>query len=405
MSALFLFIGVATACLSQSPLPNDVGTSRFGVLQQDMQFEFDGAWIRPHPGPFIWGWVERMAGHYDWRETDSTVEKLQGMRLAILATIWPFAHWDQMACHANQPRAEGAFGEFGNLLYMPCDLNAYASWVSALVERYDGDGIDDMPDLQYPIKHWEVSNEPEMQGPDLCFFQEPPERYVELLSVTRMAIGRADPSAVVVLGGQAGMHPEAVDYWRPILQDERTAYDIANIHSINCSDVQQDAAFWAPEYVAFLEENGRSSDPFWITESATGSMDPRHKLANVIDADDRNAQSRFIGTVVAFAEGAERIFHCVAFDPRGKKPQQEVGVFNLLGSVIGGFVEAARIAPSAVRFSQPSGTFVYALWDGARMPQSETGLFTVTTCLGETSVQDARSIRADRPVLVQRVDP
>ena len=405
LSIVFVVLVLAplAICVATSRLPEDVGTSRFGVLQRDMQFEFAGAWIRPHPGPFIWGWVERTPGRYDWRETDSTVSKLQSLRLAILATIWPFAEWDQSSCYATHPQAQGAFGEFGNLLYAPCDAEAYAAWVTALVERYDGDGVDDMPGLQYPIQHWEVLNEPEMQGPELCFFQEPPQSYVELLAISYAAIKSADSTAVVLLAGQAGMHMEATDYWSEVLANPRTTYDIANIHSINCSDIQQDAAFWAPEYIFFLAALGHGGSPYWITESATGSMDPKHKLDDDAATEDRNARHRFIGTVVAFAEGAERIFHCVAFDPRGKKLQVEVGVFNLLGTAIGEFETATRTSPSSVCFTMPDGRQIYALWDGARLPSEEMGSFVVTSYLGDVSNQEASTIVADVPLLAHRL--
>ncbi|MFQ6102428.1 MAG: hypothetical protein ACE5OS_14545, partial [Anaerolineae bacterium] len=146
--------------------PADVGASHFGRLVGGREpVNLAGAWIRPHPGPFIWGQVETRPGAYDWERPDRLVAGAQQQRLAILATVWPFARWDQEACHADQPRAEGAFPELGDLLYSPCDSAAYAAWLTALVERYDGDGAGDMPGLAYPIRHWEISNEPEMQGP------------------------------------------------------------------------------------------------------------------------------------------------------------------------------------------------------------------------------------------------
>ena len=45
----------------------------------------------------------------------------------------------------------------------PYDMAAYANFIAKLVERYDGDSIDDMPGLTVPIKHWELMNEPEFQ--------------------------------------------------------------------------------------------------------------------------------------------------------------------------------------------------------------------------------------------------
>jgi len=396
VAAAVLIASAPFAFVEGSGSPAEVGTNRLGVLWPGSDMEFPGGWVRPHPGPFIWGRVERTQGRYDWTEADLTVEKLQGQGLAILATVWPFAPWDQARCHAGQPRASGAFREFGNLLYMPCDLDAYLAWLTATVERYDGDGIDDMPGLLYPIRHWEVLNEPEMQGPELCFFQEEPEVYAELLRLSYGAIKVADPLAVVFPAGQSGMHWEATDYWRPILGDPTVPFDVGNIHSIRCSDVQQDAAFWAPEYVRFLEENGREGLPYWITEAQVGSVDRKDQLD-----DDQDARDLFVGTVIAFAEGADVILHVLANDPKGEKGQLAIGTFNLLGWTIGGFITAERIGSSNVRFELPDGRSIYALWSGARLPTEVDGPVTVITYLGETSTVEAYEVMALVPVLVE----
>jgi len=50
------------------------------------------------------------------------------------------------------------------MLGPPCNVSDYSRFVGAVIERYDGDGIDDMPGLRYPILHWEVFNEPAMKN-------------------------------------------------------------------------------------------------------------------------------------------------------------------------------------------------------------------------------------------------
>jgi hypothetical protein len=376
-------------------LPPDVGTNHLGVLWPGAAMEFAGGWVRPHPGPFIWGWIERTPGGYDWTEPDLDVQKLQEQRLAILATIWPFAGWDQATCHGSQPRARGAFGEFGNLLYAPCDMETYLTWLRATVERYDGDGIDDMPGLAYPIRHWEILNEPEMQGPQLRFFQEEPAVYADLLRCSYEAVKIADPEAIVLPAGQSGMHREAVDYWRPILQDESAPFDVGNIHSIRCSDVQQEAAFWAPEYVRLLEENGRGRIGYWITEAQIGSV-----AKDAGPNDDEDARDLFIGTVTAFCEGADVILHVLANDPKEEKAQLAVGTFNLLGRTIARFVRVERLGAAAIRFDMPDDQAVYALWDGACLPDGIDGAVRVTTYLGAEIVAHASDVTARLPILI-----
>ena len=388
-SALFAFA-------EGSDLPADIGANHLGVLWPGSDMEFTGGWVRPHPGPFIWGCVERTPGLYDWTEPDLAVEKLQGQRSAIVATVWPFAPWDQARCHAGRPRARGVFKEFGNLLYVPCDLDAYLAWLTAAVERYDGDGIDDMPGLLYPIRHWEILNEPEMQGPELCFFQEEPEVYAELFRLSYGAIKMVDPPAVVFPAGQSGMHREATDYWRPILSDPSIPFDAGNIHSIRCSGIQKDAAFWAPEYVEFLKKNGREGISYWITEAQVGGVGRSGSLD-----EDQDARDLFIGTVAAFAEGAEVILHVLANDPKSEKGELAAGVFNLLGRTIGRFTAVERIEPHVVRFELPGNCAVYAMWNDAKLPTEADGTVTVTTYLGETGATEAREVTALVPILVE----
>ena len=41
----------------------------------------------------------------------------------------------------------------------PEHLEDYRRWVRALFERYDGDGVDDMPGLVAPVRHWVLGGE------------------------------------------------------------------------------------------------------------------------------------------------------------------------------------------------------------------------------------------------------
>ena len=76
--------------------------SHFGFMHPD---DFADAadmgvfWQRPHPGPFVWGEVEKSSGVYDWDRCDKEVLRSQQYGINILATVWPFADWDQQMCH------------------------------------------------------------------------------------------------------------------------------------------------------------------------------------------------------------------------------------------------------------------------------------------------------------------
>lgn len=118
-------------------------------------------WDRPFFELFEWGMVEPEKGLFDFRMTDEYIQGVQRYGFHTLASIQPFAHWDQDSCHSDLAAIRSPRG--GQTRGKPCDIKAYKSFVTRLVERYDGDGQNDMPNLKYPIKHWEVANEPEMQ--------------------------------------------------------------------------------------------------------------------------------------------------------------------------------------------------------------------------------------------------
>jgi len=92
------------------------------------------------------------------------------MRYA-LATIWPFADWDQANWGGVSDTPLIFEDRLGRGRRKPYDMDAYRRFVLALVERYDGDGKDDMPGLKYPIKYWEASNEPSHQSGPATFFK------------------------------------------------------------------------------------------------------------------------------------------------------------------------------------------------------------------------------------------
>ena len=366
-----------------------MGSSHFGQLG-DSAPEFDGAWIRPHAGRFIWGLVENRKGQYDWGMTDRGIRGWQQDRIAVLVTIWPFAGWDQDACHGDQPIAQGPFPEMGERLYSPCDSQAYTAWLSAAVERYDGDGVDDMPGLEYPVRHWEVLNEPEMQGPELTFFQEDSAAYLELLKLSYTTIKASDPNAVILLGGQAGMQSASVDYWQPVLSGGGDHFDVGNIHSIG-----SDEEFFAPDYRAFLDSLGYEAKPFWVTEALVGSPPGSMRLS-----EDGLARITLTGYASALAAGAQVILNVGAHDPTGGPGQPFDDTFLLMGRTVGDFTSVTALADNAIRFDMPDGRAVYALWDGAGLPQGVTGEVNVITYSGEASTSDASAVTSTVPLLV-----
>ena len=372
--------------------PDDVGNSRFGVLGQS--FEVAGGWIRPHPGIFLRSNIEASPGHRRWDIADWHVRMWQTDRLAVIGTIWPFVDWDQRTCHGSDPEVRPVLWELPSRLFAPCDDEAFTAWLTDVVERYDGDGVDDMPGLAYPIRHWEVANEPEMQvqGGHGHFFQGTSTDYLGMLRLAFDAITTADPAATVLTGGQAGMQVEFANFWRPILTAADGAFHVGNIHSIG-----SDQSFFSDDYRAFLDETGHVGREYWITEALVPTGPEPGRRA---PTPDELARNTVIGFATAFADGASRIFNVGPHDPTGGPGPESDASFLLLARILNDFASAAWEGESSVLFAMPDGRTVYVLWDDATLPAETTGIVETVTYNGVEGTADAATFAAAVPTLV-----
>ncbi len=156
--------------------------------------------------------------------------------------------------------------------YLPVDEQKYRAFVRAVVERYDGDGIDDMPGLVNPIKYWQVGNEPNGLKPG----------FADLQRITYTAIKEACPDCPVLIGGVPGMPP--VDQYvanfdkqyRPILDALGGKYvDIMDFHWYgNATGDYKGAKDVYTHIKAVLKEDGFPDIPFWIAEMGSYNGDP-----------------------------------------------------------------------------------------------------------------------------------
>ena len=145
--------------------------SRFGDLTEMRDERMrgkDGKWVRPH--------------HVELKKnkeffSNKYVSYAQDHNQKTLATIWPHANWEQKSC--KRRKANSPFGrKFTKYLSKPCSMDNYKNFLTKLVDRYDGDGINDMPGLTKPIKHWQIMNEPEFK----MFFSGKRDDFVEIFN-------------------------------------------------------------------------------------------------------------------------------------------------------------------------------------------------------------------------------
>lgn len=225
------------------------------------------SWSRPHIGPFVWDHIERDKGEFYFDETDLWVRKAQKNKIATLATIWPYAKWDQEDCHSTEcyVSSQDTFSfDLPKSRCVPCNMESYKNFLIKLVNRYDGDGMNDMPGLELPIKYWEILNEPEMNDPKLTFYKGTPEEYVQILKSSKEAIKSTCSDCMIVQGGAAGIDKYMLDYWKKIFDLGGADYfDIANIHYIDFGDL---TTLNVKEFKKLMDTKGVSK-PIWVTEA------------------------------------------------------------------------------------------------------------------------------------------
>ncbi|MEP7355873.1 MAG: carboxypeptidase regulatory-like domain-containing protein [Anaerolineales bacterium] len=221
----------------------------------------------------VYGWrfVEPARDTYDWSFWDSLVTSAQQNRVTLLASIGNSV--PQWANGSTDRRNQSL-----DLYTDPMESTSWYRYVYNFVERYDGDGVDDMPGLSQPVKYWELWNEP-----DLKRFWEPPfdeahqfngtvQDYVRLQSVGYAAAKAADPQATIV--GPATAQTTGNTYYGPyFLWNWDDFVGAGGLDSVDIISFNHyfDANLWdedgSVEWILGLVDGGRHGKPVWITET------------------------------------------------------------------------------------------------------------------------------------------
>jgi hypothetical protein len=299
-------------------IPFSILNNKFGFLSggpEDNSFvtSVGASWLRPHPGPFLWDAMQDTdTANIDFSKTDKLVKETNKADLAVLATLWPFANWDQKKSSNGGKCAVSENDEFlpksdnkglGDYLpeyrCAPTNWEAYENWVRQVVERYDGDGQNDMTGLTMPVKYWEVMNEPDLPVTEdgrLVFWLDTPANYAELLVSTYKVIKEADPTASVVIAGAAGGDDKFLNFYKKVFGNSQAlaSFDVANVHCISNDSFD---SFNVEPYKKMLSEF-KITKPVWVTEAE----------AIVTDDTSKNATQTWKSAQKALDLGAEKIF-------------------------------------------------------------------------------------------------
>lgn len=230
-------------------------------------FDIGIGWERASHPILDWSFVQKSADDlinkkYDWSVSDNYIKKVPAF-LNLVITL-----------NVGDSRLNAGTWQFPN----PILKTEYANFVKAAVERYDGDGINDMAGLKSPVKYWQFENEPvshinktgEKPQPNYDW-----EGFSELMKITYESIKSADSSARVLIAGTVDAEPQRQNildnFWLPLIGNLNGKYvDIFDIHWF--SKWQDSYAFYN-QFKNKMNQSGFSQTPVWITENGSSSKD------------------------------------------------------------------------------------------------------------------------------------
>lgn len=289
-------------------------------------------WMQLCPDPrqekYLWERVERQL-----RDIPETINPVGTIHIGIEAMA-------QRPEYVNYAK-KGSF--------VPLDEKAYTKFVKAVVERYDGDGINDMPGLRVPIKYWMVDNEPPHGLRD----------YAEFLKITYQTIKEADPDAKVIIGGVAGLGtPSSVSEYAkrfksdylPILDElarfKGHYFDIFDFHWYGNATGDYLMVRDIYKYIKQqLDERGLTPPGgFWITEMGTysGNPIPVRQLPDIdpqFQTERQQAADLVKRYVYSIASGISKVFMAFGLKEGFKHDR---GYFDFTGLIYDGEYENDR---------------------------------------------------------------
>jgi len=230
------------------------------------------------------------------------------------------------------------------------DEQCYLKFVKELVERYDGDGFNDMPNLKNPIKYWQIDNElpglppsfPLSKPGDKISFSKPEDKewldasinnYAHILEITSKIIKSQDPTAKVAIAGMAGIAPESEElfrvYYLEVLKKLNGKYvDIFDYHAYGPWKLAKDLYRIIRQG---LDSAGYKNTEIWITETGSYNGQPR---GMALQTEKDQAIDLVRRLIYPLTFGVKKVFWawCVVDDARSEGADGHMGlVYNGYG--------------------------------------------------------------------------
>lgn len=160
---------------------------------------------------------------YDWTYLDNEIKRDISANLKTKLTL------HSASPVASQQDKIDEFMSTGGFAKPPLNPEYYDEWcefVTAMVERYDGDGIDDMPNLKYPVRIYEYGME---YGPYMVWWTGTTEEYMRESEIFTRCSRKAYSDIIIVANGIANVKEHR------IFVDENYKYNVskATSHFLN----------------------------------------------------------------------------------------------------------------------------------------------------------------------------
>lgn len=242
---------------------------------------------------------------YNWTQMDNSLSISSNPNIHVIATIEGNPGWT---------------GAESRGIITGSNLLQFSNFVHVLVERYDGDGVDDA-DGSPIVTYWEFYNEPDLGG--VGSWGDRADLYAAMLQTIYPIVKQANPNTKVVLGGIAydAFYEDGGtfnrDFLDGVLEFGGGYFDVMNFHSypafsINWTPLNGPGLLQKTEAVRDkLTEYGYGDREIIITESGW------YRDTNTIPASSPAIQSYYVIKLFtqSYAADVDVMIWWMLFDP------------------------------------------------------------------------------------------
>jgi len=318
-SSPFGFLGVGENYDENLPYLKDIGVK----------------WVRyAGRSGIVWDIVEPEKERFNWYYNDSLYLKTSKDGINMVITILNPSRWDRAERDGRRPSHR-----------LPRNIDAYKNFLKKVVERYNGDGIDDAPGSPV-IKYWQIQNEPDI------FWRDTPEDFARFLKISYQVIKEYNKNAKVVLAG-VGMPSGVQKFYIPMLKHLNKIkdgkgdryFDIFDLHWIEggtggykTTKGLMDERTNFRELIKHIRESldlyGYNNVPIWITEMASYDGKPRNRRINFPFESERDyASELFKRYIYPLSLGVEKIFWVSLIEWQNFDGEGVNGYFDSVGLI------------------------------------------------------------------------